>query len=94
MKKTTYQALYNAKVIKELTVPLDEYKATPEERRFCKVSGTDKGIIYESVDDMEEMNLLLRANQTMHLRTIKHSMVFFVLLTVINLICTLVLLTQ
>lgn len=93
MKRDTYTALYDAGAIGQSTVPLTDYEKTEKERQYSKISGTEKGIIYDEIKDINETSLFLQAKKVLYLKSIKNSMLFFVALTILNLICLFVIMS-
>lgn len=90
MKKEIYESLYNISVIGQEEVTLDEYNSTPEERRVSIIASSENGLVYEEIEDdedVENLKLAMLAKQTSYLKTIKACAVFFTVLTITGMIC-------
>lgn len=64
---------------------------------YVDADGTKMGKFYRRYEtdlNQDELNLLLNLKQISYLKSIKNSMIFFVVLTVISLLCSIVLISN
>ena len=87
MTKKTYKELYDAQLINIEVVNTDTKDSMDPERVYER-AGDDKWAVYEAIPDVSELDILIKARQVKHLKTIKACVVFFTIITLLNILMT------
>jgi len=87
MNKKTYKELYDAQLI-DIEVVKTDSKDSIDPERVCEKIGADSWTVYEAIPDISELNIFIKAREVKHLKTIKSCVVFFTVITLLNILMT------